>query len=372
CEVFKGQIIKIYGGSKISNDSKNLTCLEYIGKILSISDTLDTSLLSLPNILKILNNTDLIKFKKFIKAGVGTKKCWPHFTYFGERYKIHICYALTKFTNENVQSNNEGTVNAYDKVYFRSEYIKYVLNKWAKISKNNSFVVDERTVNEFRNAYEAMRQLVQNDSYDSAAFFRLFCMICVTNFPDRTFTLILFSLTKEDILRNANKTPEWAAKYRENRGKKRHKFSYIENIFMYNANLNFKLLRKYHLGNYFRRIADILDNPYSMNKNLYRESYLYQQLLFHPKFKIFNDNKLIKYISGLNEIGKLDNKEGRTQIARDLIFNEYYHESAVKLKLELIGAKGNLEEFRRCLVEECKRYEKEATIENEREALKSC
>ncbi|KAI5175108.1 hypothetical protein PAEPH01_2117, partial [Pancytospora epiphaga] len=290
CEVFKGQIIKIYGGSKISNDSKNLTCLEYIGKILSISDTLDTSLLNLPNVLQKLKGTDLANFKDFVRRHTSTKNERSYDICYGKRYKIHICYALTKFTFENVQSNNEGAIDICDRMYFNLEYIKCIFGKWTAVSTSGSCTANKHNTNEFRNAYGAMRQFVQNDAYDLNVFLKLFRMICITNSLARLFTLTLFSLTKEDIFRMFSKTPEWT-EHLKNKTIKRHKFAYIENIFMYNVDL--KAYKSYFPDIWFLGITNICNKIINANKEMPREHYLYQHLLIRLKSKISNDHRMI-------------------------------------------------------------------------------
>ncbi|KAI5172480.1 hypothetical protein PAEPH01_1756 [Pancytospora epiphaga] len=302
---------------------------------------------------------------------MGTMRGPLYFACFGKRYKVHICYVLTKFTFDNVQGSDKVVIDVYDRMYFEPKYIKSIFNKWAKISKDESSIPNERNVNEFKNAYNAMRQIVQSDGYDSVAFLRLFHTISGNNVADKMFALILFSLTKENILRDVNKTPEWT-EYVKNRNTKRHKFAYIENIFMYNANLSLKLSESYCPYGYIKIITKILLNLINTNQALYRERYLYQQLLFQPKFEPFNNSKMNLYIFGLNDIGQLDNKERRIQIARDLMFNKFYLKSAVELKTRLIGNEKNLEELRMRIEMEYKRYENEACLESERKAIENC
>ncbi|KAI5175866.1 hypothetical protein PAEPH01_2199 [Pancytospora epiphaga] len=290
CEVFKRHIIEICGGSKISNDSKNLTCLEYIGKILLTSDTLDTSLLDLPNVLQKLKGTDLANFKDFVRRHTGTRNGRLYVIYYGKRYKIHICYALTKFTSENVQSNNEGAIDICDRMYFNLEYIKCIFWKWTAVSTSGSCTANKHNTNEFRNAYGAMRQFVQNDAYDLDVFLKLFRMICITNSLARLFTLTLFSLTKEDIFRRFSKTPEWT-EHLKNKTIKHHKFAYIENIFMYNLDL--KAYKSYSPNIWFLGITNICNKIINANKGMPREHYLYQHLLIRLKFKISNDHRMI-------------------------------------------------------------------------------
>ncbi|KAI5179056.1 hypothetical protein PAEPH01_2596, partial [Pancytospora epiphaga] len=156
CEVFKQHIIKIYGNSHILNNDKIRISSKYIREILLIGNKLDTSLLDLPKMLKNLNNTDLTKFKNSIRRCISIRTEEVYSTHFGKRYKIHICYILTKFTPENTQNNNEDDINIYDRIYFEPKYIKYALDKWSRSARNDSFSVNECDVNELRNAYGAM------------------------------------------------------------------------------------------------------------------------------------------------------------------------------------------------------------------------
>ncbi|KAI5176585.1 hypothetical protein PAEPH01_2383, partial [Pancytospora epiphaga] len=293
------------------------------------------------------------------------------FTYFGKRYKIHISYALTKFTRENTQSNNDAVIDICDKIYFEPKYIKSAFNKWVKKSKADLFLNDAHKMNEFRNAYGAMRQIIQSEGYDSAVFLRLFHEMCLGNFYDRLYVLILFSLTKEDILRDVIKTPEWA-EYMRNRSINRFRFTCIEDIFIGDVNLSYNTFKFHYLRSYVKSITVTLSDLVNTNNVLYREQYLHQQLLFQPKLKVFNNYSMMPYVWGLYNTGYLDNKERRIQIARDLIFNKYYYKSAMKLKIWSIGFEGSLEEFRIGLIEECNRYENETDLEDERDALKNC
>ncbi|KAI5170314.1 hypothetical protein PAEPH01_1329, partial [Pancytospora epiphaga] len=370
-KVFERHIIKIYEKTYVFDNNEILSYLMYIEKNLSISDTLDTSLLKLPYMLKKINSTDLIYFKKAIRQNMRVMRGYIYSTYHGKRYKIHILYALTKFTPENAKDNNEGGVNIFDNMYFEPEYIKYVFNKWSRMLIKDSSLVKEWDTNEFKCAYGAMRQIIQSDGYDFVAFLRLFYTMNTSNSKDRMFALILFSLAKEDILRNVSKTPMWAERIKD-KNTCLQKFKYIEIIFMYNVDLSLILLESYLPNIYLKRIADAVNNLINMTEGMHRERYLYQQLLFHPKFNFFNNSMMVLYIMGLDNIGQLNNKEKRLQIARDLIFNKFYYESIIKLRSELMKIKGNISEFGTSLIEEYKRYKNETDIENERIALKNC
>ncbi|KAI5169724.1 hypothetical protein PAEPH01_0945 [Pancytospora epiphaga] len=370
CEAFKESIVKRYGETQALDDEDILDPYKYIKKNLSTSNMLDTSLLDLPNVLKKLKGAGLTNFKKIVRQNTSINNGLVYSNYYGKRYKIHICYALTKFTLENGQSNSGGVIDICDRGYIKLEYIKHVFSKWIRVARNGSYLADEREVNEFRNAYGAMRQIVQCDEYNSMMFFRLFHTISISNFYERMFALILFSLTKENILREVNKSPEWA-KHIKNKNGKRHNFPYIENMFMMNADLNSILLKPHCPYTYVERINSIFMKLIKGNKEMQRERYSYQQLLFHPKFKIFNNRQMKSYILGLSKTDQLDSKERCVQIARDLIFSEYYYESAAKLSSELVEDKENLKNFRIALVEECERHINESIIKNERNALKN-
>ncbi|KAI5179437.1 hypothetical protein PAEPH01_2639, partial [Pancytospora epiphaga] len=123
---------------------------------------------------------------------------------------------------------------------------------------------------------------------------------------------------------------------------------------------------------YLRKITDVLFKLINANKEMHRERYLYQQLLFPAKLKFFNEFMMKLYIMGLDEIGQLDNKEKRMQIARDLIFSKYYHESAVVLKSKLEEDGGNMKEFGISLEKEYDRYGNENNIKTEREDFEKC
>ncbi|KAI5175282.1 hypothetical protein PAEPH01_2146, partial [Pancytospora epiphaga] len=290
CEVFKRHIIEIYGRSKISNDSKNLTCLQYIGRNLISSDMLDISLLDLPNVLQKLKGTSLADFKDFVRRHTSTKNGQLYVIYYGKRYKIHICYALTKFTFENVQSNNEGVIDVCDRMYFNPEYIKCIFGKWTAVSTSSFCTANKRDMNEFRNAYGAMRQLVQSKGYDLDVFLELFRMISICNSFERMFVIVLFSLSKEDIFRRFSKTPEWT-EYLKNKTTRSYKFAYIENIFMYNVDL--KACKSYSPNIRLSGITNICNKIINANKEMPREHYLYQHLLIRLKSKNFNDQCMI-------------------------------------------------------------------------------
>ncbi|KAI5168526.1 hypothetical protein PAEPH01_0207 [Pancytospora epiphaga] len=370
CEAFKESIVRRYGETQVLKKRDILDPCKYIKKNLLASNMLDTSLLDLPNVSKRLNDVILIKFKKLVRQNTSTKNRWPHSNHYGKRYKIHICYALTKFTLENAHSNSEGVIDICDRVYIKLEYIRRVFNRWVKVVRNGSYLADEREVNEFRNAYGAMRQIVQCDEYNSMMFFRLLHTMLMSNSDEKLFALILFNSTKENILREVNKSPEWT-KHITSKNRKDHNFLYIENMFMRNADSNLILLKPHCPFTYVERINRIFVKLIEATKGMQRERYLYQQLLFHPKFEFFNNCLMKLYIPGLSKIGQLDNEERRVQIARDLIFNEYYYESAAKLSPELVEGKGNIEKFRIALVKECERHGNECIINNEREALKN-
>ncbi|KAI5178361.1 hypothetical protein PAEPH01_2545, partial [Pancytospora epiphaga] len=95
----------------------------------------------------------------------------------------------------------------------------------------------------------------------------------------------------------------------------------------------------------------------------HREHYLYQKLLFHPKFELYNNFLMKLYIENLNKLGLFNRKEKRMQIARDLISSKYYNESAIKLKPILMkGENIYCSEFTECLKEEFERYKNEMKL----------
>ncbi|KAI5169663.1 hypothetical protein PAEPH01_0898 [Pancytospora epiphaga] len=369
CEIFKECIVKIYGKSCILNHNDAFNPFKYIKCNFLAANTFDNSLLDLPNVLKNLSDSMSIKFKNYIKQDLCYKRGYSYSLYFGSRYKIHIYYALTKFTRNNSLNNDEGAIDIYDEVYFYPEHIRYVLNKWSITSKKNYLSVDELEINEFRNAYGAMRQIVQSEKYNSTVFLRLFFMINTTDTYNRMFTFLLFSLTKENILRDVKKTPEWT-EHEKSKCEKKHGFIYIENIFLCNSYQHVPSLKGCLPIVYHKRITSIMHKLITVEKRMYREHYSYKYLLFHPKFEIFNNYLMAEYIEGLNEIGQLDSKEKRLQIVRDLLFSRYYYESAEKL--ELGEAEGTLKEFEICLKEEREHYKNKIDIEKEREIFEIC
>ncbi|KAI5169729.1 hypothetical protein PAEPH01_0950 [Pancytospora epiphaga] len=371
CVIFKECIVKIHGRPWILDNVDILNSHEYIEKNLAAANMLDTSLLDLPNVLKKLSDTNLTKFKDFVKQDINTEKGMLYSTCFGKRYKIHICYALTKFTREIAQNNDEGVKSICDSIYFEPEYIKNVLIRWSIVSVNTPRSTNKLEINEFRNVYGAIRQIVQSKGYNGGEFLRLFHMMNIHDFHERLFALILFSLTKEDILREVNKTLGWSL-HIKNRSINPHVFAYIEDIFMYNANSNSIVSELYYPNVYIERITSIYIRLINRNKEMQRECYLYQQLLYHPKFELFTNYAIKSYILGLNKTGQLFSEKKCVQIARDLIFSKYYYESAVNLELVLIKTEGPLGKFKKSLEEECKQYGNLTSIENERMALENC
>ncbi|KAI5169353.1 hypothetical protein PAEPH01_0642 [Pancytospora epiphaga] len=320
--------------------------------------------------MRKLDGFNLTKFKNCIRKHLGASWRYIAFGYNGKRYNIHVCYALTKFTQENAQNNNnEGIIDIFDKLYFEPMYIIKTFRNCTKIPKDDLSLVDKRYVNDFRNVYGAIRQIVQSKRYDSLGFLRLLCKIGIFNCLDKTFILILFSLTNKDILKDVSKTQEWTERIKKRRIKQ-YKFSYIEDFFMYNADSSLTLLESCHFSDHGNNIINTLFDSINMNMGLYRERCLYQQLLFYPKFKFFKDFKMKQYIYNLNNTGQFNNNEKRVQIARDLIFNKFYYESVVESKSRPFKPDENLWKFRKNLIEECKRYKNKIDIENEREALK--
>ncbi|KAI5181305.1 hypothetical protein PAEPH01_2808, partial [Pancytospora epiphaga] len=108
CESFKNGITKIYGGAEGSDYNKVSTPLEYVEWYLFSVGEFNTVLLNLPNVFKSLNDFDLINLKKLVKIYLATNGKYLHSIHSNRKYKTHICYALTKFTQLNDQNRNEG------------------------------------------------------------------------------------------------------------------------------------------------------------------------------------------------------------------------------------------------------------------------
>ncbi|KAI5169415.1 hypothetical protein PAEPH01_0690 [Pancytospora epiphaga] len=369
CEILKKGIVKIYGKTQFVNVNFNLD--KYIKLNFPVADILDTSLLDLPNILKNYDNIDLSEFKEFIRQTMRITNGSLRLIFHGRKYKIHTCYVFTKFTQISDQNGDKNVNNVYSNLYFGPEYIRRVFSRWSRKINSKSCLVDDCEVKELKNAYGAIRQIVQSEEYNSKAFFKLFSMIYTGNHQDKLFALILFSLTNEDILREINNTSEWAA-HIENRNKNMHIFLYIENSFMYNIDPCSNLYKGCKSNAYVKRITSLLFDLKDKDEKMYREYYFYQHLLFHPKFEVFNNSMMKSYIKNLNATGQLDTKERCVQLARDLIFNEYYCESAVELSSKLSKSIGKLKEFGIYLEAEYKHFRNETEIEIERKVLRNC
>ncbi|KAI5170905.1 hypothetical protein PAEPH01_1541, partial [Pancytospora epiphaga] len=275
CEIFKESIIKSFGEIRVLYDGDISKALKYIKWHLFTADKLDTSLLDLPN---ILNSSSLAEIKEFVKTHLSSKRRYLSSAYPSKKYEIHLCYALTKFTRVRAQNDNESVADIYSKFYFDPKYIRSIFVKWYSILRD--YPVEQCAVNEFRTAYGAIRQIIQSEGYDSVAFIRLFYTMDIDKPIGSILAIILFSLTKEDILREVNKMPEWA-EYIKNRSEKNYTSVYIENIFMCNADLCLNMKEEYCPDKYVKNVTTILSTLINSKEVMYREYYLYQQLLFH-------------------------------------------------------------------------------------------
>ncbi|KAI5174810.1 hypothetical protein PAEPH01_2100, partial [Pancytospora epiphaga] len=372
CEIFKNNIKNQYkeiGVFKdgytlkdvvIKMDNRNVEVLHII------LNTFDTCLLDLPEVFKSMDENTVIAFRDFFNFYFFSWRRSDEPQFF--RYKSHVCYALTKFTREFKQANDVGKSNV-SRLYFEPVYIKYEFKNWIRILKKNNNVSTTTSVDErekgFVNAFAVFRQITQSDKYNFDLFFKLFNRVDVTRKHNKPYLTLLFSLTNENILKELGETPEWI-EYIKKKSVSLYSHRYIENFSINNANSKTTAYLKYIAMLYVTKMHEDLVNLIAKGGIImHREYYFYRRLLFHPQFRIFNGMSMIGYIEGLNKIGLLNNREQRDQIARDLVFSEYYHK-ATKEILECSPKKGFwLLEFKKSIEKELEIHKNKEDIEKE-------
>ncbi|KAI5175275.1 hypothetical protein PAEPH01_2139, partial [Pancytospora epiphaga] len=386
CEIFKNNIKSQYKETGTSNKGYLLEDIVIDagkwqnGATYAIIDTFDTCLLDIPDVFKDLNKYDADTFWIFFKKNLF---CTHHSSKSEVlMYKSHVCYALTKFTrkigqiNSSAQSNGVETNN---RLYFDLQNIKFEFKTWIKTLRHDDnklddavFVKDYRK--EFVNAFAIIRQMTQSNNYNCNTFLELFDKVNTTDCANKPYLTLLFSLTSENILKEVEKTQKWA-EYIRKRSTASHSYQYIENVFMNNANNSLILLSNRTICSHITKFYEYFSKlNIKKNATMHREYYFYQRLLFHPRSIMFNDTFMLSYIKGLSKIGRLNSKEQRDQIARDLIFSGYYHEAVVELKDNSVKFKKEprLVEFKNSIEKEYNSYKNKEAIETERLMFKKC
>ncbi|KAI5169685.1 hypothetical protein PAEPH01_0918 [Pancytospora epiphaga] len=385
CEIFKDNIKNQYKKPGISKKKSSLANIIikkgiWLNKALHIIiDTFDTCLLDIPVVFKDLNKYDVGAFWNFFKENLFSRY---HISKSDAlMYKSHVCYALTKFTREIGQINSleqSSNVETNSKLYFDPENIKSEFRTWMKTSWCNNKLDDAAFINtykkEFVNAFAMIRQITQSNNYNCNTFLELFDKVNLVNTSNKSYFTLLFSLTSENILKEWAKTRKWA-EYIKKRSTASHSYQYLENLFMNNANNSLILHPAQTISFHVIKIHEsFVKSNIKKNATMHREYYFYQRLLFHPRSIMFNDTFMLSYIEGLSKIGRLNSKEQRDQIARDLVFNEYYHEAVMKLKDKTVELEKEprLVEFKKSIEKEYNLYKNREAIETERLIFKEC
>ncbi|KAI5169271.1 hypothetical protein PAEPH01_0577 [Pancytospora epiphaga] len=385
CEIFKNNIKSQYKEIGILSKGYLLEDVVIegsgwnIGVLCTIIDAFDTCLLDIPAVFKDLSKYNISAFWNFFKKNFFSKY------HIGKSdvlmYKSHVCYALTKFTREIGQINSleqSNSVETNSRLYFDPENIKLEFRTWMKTSWCNNKLDDAVFINtykkEFVNAFAMIRQITQSNKYNRNTFLKLFDRVNLANASNKPYLTLLFSLTSENILKEVVKTQKWA-EYIKKKSNMSHNYQYIENIFMNNANNSLILHLNRSICLHIIKIYETFSKlNIKKNATMHREYYFYQRLLFHPRSIMFNDTSMLSYIKGLSKIDRLNSKEQRDQIARDLIFNEYYHEAVIKLKDKTaeFEKEFRLAEFKKSLEKEYSFYKNREAIETERLMFKEC
>ncbi|KAI5169370.1 hypothetical protein PAEPH01_0656 [Pancytospora epiphaga] len=386
CEIFKNDIKNQYEKTSILKNGhsiKDIIIMENeprkIEAFYIILGTFDICLLDLPEVFKCLDKRIVIAFRDYFRESFFTRKKITK--YYVLNYKSHVCYAFSKFTQEFVQINDIGKSNDVEtnsQLYFDLENIKYGFENWMKMLRGSISSDIETFSNEYKkefvNAFAILRQVTQSNEYNCDIFFEILNKVCTTSYFDRPYPTILFSLTNENILRDLIKTQKWNKYARKNLAVPR-KYQFIEDIFIKNASSNFTKRLKYIERICVIKMSEVLSKLNTKKSIImYREHYFYQHFLFHPRFEMFNGMTMSNYIESLSKIGLLHNEEQCDQIARDLVFSEYYCKAAIEFNNTLMGIKGwtELEKFKKSIKKElgiCKNIE---VIEKEREMFKRC
>ncbi|KAI5170323.1 hypothetical protein PAEPH01_1336 [Pancytospora epiphaga] len=385
CEIFKNNIKNLYMKTGIfinGHTLENVVIRKNYWKSIVIHDilnTLDTCLVDIPALFKSIGEKAVTPFCEYLKVYIFAqhKNSIPH----SLRYGIHVCYVLTKFIKECVQETNtkeHSSAKIHNGLCFDAVYVKYAFINWIKILNNNNSLDNGASIEhykkEFRNAFGMFRQIVQSNKYNYDLFFKILRKVCFTKAYDKPFLILLFMSTNINILRDLMKTQEWV-EYIKRRSRLSHSFVFIEDIFINNANPDFKLNIKYNTVFCVVKIHRILAK---LNKKegitMHREHYFCQRFLFHPHFRIFNDFSMLGYIKALSKTGQFNNKAQCDQIARDLVFSEYYHKTAMRLKNmpKIFGKEPELVEFKKSMEKEWEIYKNKENIEVEREMFRRC
>ncbi|KAI5178517.1 hypothetical protein PAEPH01_2564, partial [Pancytospora epiphaga] len=385
CEIFKNVIKNQYKEIGVLKDGHTLTDVvimmdnRNVEVLRIILNTFDTCLLDLPEVFKCIGSKAVDTFRNLFKRQFFTYK--QNTKRQSSRYKSHVCYTFTKFTQEFKQDSDLGKSNDVEsnsRLYFDPIYVKYEFTNWIRILKKDNSAISTISVNErereFVNAFAFLRQIMQSDGYNSHMFFTLFAKVCFTEIYDRPYLILLFSLTNENILRDLKETQEWA-ECREERSTLFYCYQFIEGIFMNNKSFESILYSKHCLKRHTTKIyEDLVRLNTSGGIIMHREHYYYRRFLFHPRFMIFNGIFMLGYIESLNRIGLLNNKKRCDQIARDLVFNKYYYEATMELTNILEELKNMLElvEFKKSLEKELETYKDKGNIEKEKALFIKC
>ncbi|KAI5173337.1 hypothetical protein PAEPH01_1903, partial [Pancytospora epiphaga] len=185
---------------------------------------------------------------------------------------------------------------------------------------------------------------------------------------NKQYLILLLSLTNERILKEFFKNKEWAQQIEKRSGALRS-YDFIKDIFMNNLSFTSILYSEYSARNCVMSIHEVL---YVVDKEecikMHREHYFYRRLLLHPRLCIFKDEYMLGYIRGLNAIGWLNSKEQCDQLARDLIFNIYYHKGVLKflrIPKESLKEQPGALRLKECIERQNEIYKKNEDIEKE-------
>ncbi|KAI5168756.1 hypothetical protein PAEPH01_0394 [Pancytospora epiphaga] len=381
CEILRSNIRSHYEDNGIIKKGYKLKDIVIKGErwetemICNLFETFDMCLLDLSEVFKNMDGEVILPFRNYIRVHFFAQHhgAIPYCP----RYKIHVCYVLTKFTKDSLQKINEDgneNLGAYKELYFDLIHIKKAFKNWIKIQDKN-YHSDNKLKEEFMNAFGMIRQAMQSDKCSFYVFLELFDSVVLTKTVDKPYLILLFVFTKENMLMELDRSTEWHNEMNSRTAGNRC-YRFLEDFFMYNINPTSEF---YH-QNFSTKICPIkiFEVLFKLNNKgsiiMHREHYFCQHILFHPQCKIFDGDHMSNYIKALSKTGQLDSKEKCNQIARDLVFSEYYHETVVKVKANLRNSVmcPKLNEFKKCIERECREYKKKGAIEIEREMFRSC
>ncbi|KAI5168697.1 hypothetical protein PAEPH01_0343 [Pancytospora epiphaga] len=381
CEIFKNEIKSQYKKSrfcdveypleKFVTERKN----HHVKVFFIILNTFDTCLLDIPRVFKSLDNNAIIAFRDFFRNSFFIQDI----RYSSDilKYKIHVCYAFTKFTPE-FEQTNDGETNS--RLYFNPEYSKAEFLNCMKMLKDNNILNKKvsavKREENFVNAFAFIRQIVQSNEYNANMLYKILNkMDC--NLDDKRYLILLLSLTNERILREFKENKEWSQQIKK-RLKLTGKYNFMGCICINNAPFGLIFDSKYYSKDgtkdcvvRIHGVLSILDEKKRVK--MHREHYFYRRLLLHPKLNVFKDEHMPDYIQGLNKIGRLNSKEQCDQLARDLIFNEYYRKGALEFlrPSEKPIKDEKLLEFKKCIERQNEIYKKNGDVEKEIELLRT-